>query len=71
MQTLTPCGAGVLPADGAVPCLESVALKGLPSQNNTCDCALFVLLYVQFFCHAHPSQLAVGVLRGLDNAKGE
>ncbi|GFH16553.1 ULP_PROTEASE domain-containing protein, partial [Haematococcus lacustris] len=31
--------------------------KGLPQQDNHCDCGLFLLSYIDFFCHADPAYI--------------
>ena len=57
-------------ADVAV---HGLKLRSLPTQDNHCDCGLFVLCAVLFFCHANPKVLDIGVLLALNgaNVKGE
>lgn len=51
--------------------VHGLKLSSLPTQDNHCDCGLFVLCFVMFFCHANPRELDFGVLEALNNAKGE
>ena len=57
-------------ADVAV---HGLKLRSLPTQDNHCDCGLFVLCAVLFFCHANPKVLDYSVLLALNgaNVKGE
>ncbi len=45
-----------------------VKMRQLLMQDNHCDCGLFLLCSVQFFCHANPQRLTVDVLNSLNKA---
>lgn len=36
-------------------CPWHMQLGTLPQQDNHCDCGLYTLAYMEFFCHAAPT----------------
>ena len=32
----------------------------LPQQNNHCDCGLFLLTFIEFFCYGAPKRVVMG-----------
>ncbi len=53
-------------------CIEAKGLSRLPKQDNHCDCGLFLLCYVEFFCHAQPRAILWEHIKGMTSgAPGE
>ncbi|GAX77979.1 hypothetical protein CEUSTIGMA_g5421.t1 [Chlamydomonas eustigma] len=50
----------------SMPAVHTCKLKYLPTQDNYCDCGLFMLSSIQFFCHANPHRLDYSVVQSLN-----
>lgn len=61
---MCPCPSPLL--RNSDPSTHALKLTKLPKQDNHCDCGLFLLTFVEFFCHAAPKQLAYEVAQALE-----